>query len=421
MEAGLDVLLEKPMVMNAGEARGLITAPDRTGRRLVVAFPGSLSPQIRTASAMLRSGELGRVWNISATVWQNWGSLTVGTWRQNPVVSGGGFLFDTGAHMLNTIADLAGEDFASVAAWLDDNDRPVDTRAAVMGRLASGVLVTMNGSGEAIPSCASDVRVFCEKAILRTGVWGERLEIQRAGAKHLRKVKLPASLGVWEQFLAVRGANGQPLPTGGRFAYGPAVGCDRDIGRTGRAARQAVTWVALNQSGAFSRGEAFPGGSAATRDVASHRKAWLTADFGRNASPLLHSSRKILGVTSVRSRRPAVKRRRSAGPPMTNAGTGLVVCPRTLKVLQVAVIGRDEDDACLIVPGGQQPPQNLIEGRQKTQGGGHILAVSGIIAQPVFEEGEIIAGRQVSQPTPPPPGSGAVCQADSDARATPVR
>ena len=26
------------------------------------------------------------------------------------MLSGGGFLFDTGAHMLNTVADLAGED-----------------------------------------------------------------------------------------------------------------------------------------------------------------------------------------------------------------------------------------------------------------------------------------------------------------------
>ena len=50
MEAGLDVLLEKPMVMNASEARSLIAARDRTAADcLVVAFPGSLSPQIRTA------------------------------------------------------------------------------------------------------------------------------------------------------------------------------------------------------------------------------------------------------------------------------------------------------------------------------------------------------------------------------------
>ena len=51
MEAGLDVLLEKPMVMNAAEACSLIEARDRTGRLLVVAFPGSLSPQIRAAAA----------------------------------------------------------------------------------------------------------------------------------------------------------------------------------------------------------------------------------------------------------------------------------------------------------------------------------------------------------------------------------
>ena len=62
----------------------------------------------------------------------------------------------------------------------------------------------MHACGEAIPSCASDVRVFCANAILRTGVWGERLEMQRHGAKHLRSVKVAESLGVWQQFLAVR-------------------------------------------------------------------------------------------------------------------------------------------------------------------------------------------------------------------------
>ena len=201
---GIDVLLEKPMVLNAAEARSLIGARDRTGRLLVVAFPGSLSPQIRAATQMLRSGQLGRIWNISATVWQNWGALTESTWRQEPALSGGGFLFDTGAHVLNTVADLAGEDFVEVAAWLDNNGRPVDTRAAVMARLASGVLVTINGCGEAVPSCASDIRVFAERGILRTGMWGERLELQRHGRQQLRRVPVPPSLGVWEQFVAVR-------------------------------------------------------------------------------------------------------------------------------------------------------------------------------------------------------------------------
>ncbi len=221
LEAGIDVLLEKPMVMTADEARSLIATRDRTGRLLVVAFQGSLSPQVREASRLLRSGELGPILNISATAWQDWSTITTGTWRQQPELSGGGFMFDTGAHMLNTVADLAGEDFSEVAAWLEADGRPVDVRAAVIGRLASGALVTMNACGSAIPSCHSEIRVFTSGAILRTGIWGETLEIQRSGAAALRKIRSVATMSVWQQFLNVRAGrvpNPSPPEVGLRMA-----------------------------------------------------------------------------------------------------------------------------------------------------------------------------------------------------------
>jgi predicted dehydrogenase len=213
LEAGLDVLLEKPMVMTADEAAALIDVRDRTGRLLVVAFPGSLSPQIREATRLLRSGQLGPILNINALTWQNWAEVTEGTWRQQPELSGGGFLFDTGAHMLNTVSDLAGEDFTQVAAWLENDGRAVDVRAVVIGRLASGALVTLNACGNAIPSVHSDIRVFTTKAILRTGIWGERLELQRAGSDSLRKVRSIEPVPIWEQFLNVRaGRTPNPSP-----------------------------------------------------------------------------------------------------------------------------------------------------------------------------------------------------------------
>lgn len=221
LEAGLDVLLEKPMVMTAAEARSLIEARDRTGKLLVVAFNGSLSPQIRLAARLLRANEFGRLLTISGMVWQNWGPNTAGTWRQQPALSGGGFLFDTGAHLLNTIADLAGEDFSEVAAWFDNQGRPVETLAVVMGRLVSGGLVTFHACGEAIPSCASEIRVFCEKAILHTGVWGETLAVQYLGDQPPAPIPVPPSLGVWEQFLAVRAGhipNPSPPEVGLRMA-----------------------------------------------------------------------------------------------------------------------------------------------------------------------------------------------------------
>jgi predicted dehydrogenase len=222
LEVGLDVLLEKPMVMTAEEATELIATRDRTGRLLVVAFQGSLSPQVREASRRLRSGELGAILNINAVVWQDWATLTDGTWRQDPVLSGGGFLFDTGAHMLNTVSDLAGEEFAQVAAWLENDGRPIDIRAVVMGRLASGALVTMNACGSAVPSSHSDIHVFTTKAILRTGIWGEVLEIQHAGANRLRKVRSVSPMPIWEQFLNVwsgRAANPSPPEVGLRMAH----------------------------------------------------------------------------------------------------------------------------------------------------------------------------------------------------------
>ncbi|MEA2622202.1 MAG: hypothetical protein QOH61_1112 [Chloroflexota bacterium] len=221
LEAGLDVLLEKPMVMSADEATRLIEARDRTGRLVVVAFQGSLSTQVREASRLLRSGELGDILNVNATVWQSWSAATEGTWRQRPQMSGGGFLFDTGAHMLNTVLDLAGEEMTEVAAWLENDDHPVDVRAVVMGRLASGALVTLNACGTAIPSCHSDIRVFTTKAILRTGVWGETLQIQRAGQKRLRNIGTGTQIHVWEQFLNVRDgrmANPSPPEVGLRMA-----------------------------------------------------------------------------------------------------------------------------------------------------------------------------------------------------------
>ena len=221
LEAGLDVLLEKPMVIDAVQAAALIATRDATGRLLVVAFPGSLSPQIRAAAAMLRSRELGPILTMDAVVWQDWQSNASGTWRMDPALSGGGFLFDTGAHMLNTVADLAGEDVTEVVAWLEDDGAPVDLRGVVMARIASGALITMNACGRAIPSLGSEITVFCERATLRTGIWGERLELQRHGEGELATVDSVASGTVWQQFLDVRAgrtANPSPPEVGLRMA-----------------------------------------------------------------------------------------------------------------------------------------------------------------------------------------------------------
>ena len=204
LESGLDVLLEKPMVVNTQEALSLIDARDRTGRTLVIAFQGSLSPLIRQASDGIRDGAYGELLSVSATIWQNWGTLVHGTWRQVPELAGGGFIFDTGAHMLNTVADLVNQDFVEVAAWMENYGRPVETLSVAIAKLASGAMVNLHGCGETIPSCSSDIKVFCTEAILTACAWGRWLTIQKAGRKRAIKIPFPPASNVWEVFLKVR-------------------------------------------------------------------------------------------------------------------------------------------------------------------------------------------------------------------------
>jgi hypothetical protein len=93
-------------------------------------------------------------------------------------------------------------------------------------------LVTLNGCGDAGATYGSDVRVFCTQGVLQTGVWGGYLRLQRPSQKQLRRVPCPASLGVWQQFLAVRvGVIENPCP--------PEVGL-----------RMAKLWDALQASAA---------------------------------------------------------------------------------------------------------------------------------------------------------------------------
>ena len=232
LEAGLDVLLEKPMVMNADEAISLMKARDQTGKHLVVAFQGGLSPQIREAARLIQSGELGELLNVTGMLWQGWKNATVGKWRQVPEIAGGGFLFDSGAHMLNTVCTLVGEDFATVAAWTDNRGTRVDIDGVVMGRLESGALVTINGCGDSIPGLESQIYVALSDGVIHTGMYGERLALRRHGDTEYIPADLPPMRGAWEQFTQVRaGEIDNPCP--------PEVGL-----------RMAKLWDAIVESAA---------------------------------------------------------------------------------------------------------------------------------------------------------------------------
>ena len=90
VNAGLDLLLEKPMVVTADEAGDLIDARRRTNSTVVIAYQGSLSPLVRDIRDRAAAGEFGDLLSISGNIWENWAEQYSGQWKQDPEISGGG-------------------------------------------------------------------------------------------------------------------------------------------------------------------------------------------------------------------------------------------------------------------------------------------------------------------------------------------
>ncbi len=132
IEAGLDLLLEKPMVTTVEEALALVEAEKRTGSTVVIAFQGGLSPLVHDTKERARRGDFGDLVSVTASIWEGWAKNYAGQWKQNPAISGGGFMFDTGAHMMNTVCVLADAEFERLSAYT--NNRGLQGRSRLRRR-----------------------------------------------------------------------------------------------------------------------------------------------------------------------------------------------------------------------------------------------------------------------------------------------
>jgi predicted dehydrogenase len=220
VESGLDLLIEKPMVTTVEEAQRLISARDQSRSTVVIAFQGALSPLIADTRKRAQAGEFGELVSVAGTIWENWFSRYEGHWKQQMDLSGGGFMFDTGAHMMNTVCLLADTDCERVSALMNNRQRSVDVVCAVSGRLASGALLTLNAAGEGPAGCSSQIVFFYTRAIVRVGAWGTWREITVAGVPALRE-EVESTHNPLKTFLAIRAGNAENLSTveaGLRFA-----------------------------------------------------------------------------------------------------------------------------------------------------------------------------------------------------------
>ncbi len=186
LDLGLDVLLEKPMVTTVAEAEALQAAQNKSGKELVVAYQGGLSPLVHQLKKDIELETYGKLVSLSANIWENWADTYTGHWKQVPAISGGGFMFDTGAHLMNTTSMLCDKEFASISALMQNRGKPVDIVTAVMGKLTDGTLFTMQACGETI-GCTSRIECYFSTYIIRICAWGRWMEIEDSNGNVTRQ------------------------------------------------------------------------------------------------------------------------------------------------------------------------------------------------------------------------------------------
>lgn len=118
LEAGKDVICEKPMALAFVEAEEVATVAARTERILAVPFVYRYYPTVREARDRIRSGRLGEVKLILGSYLQDWlASPTDDNWRTRARDGGASRAFaDIGSHCCDLIEFVTGSRLTELTA-----------------------------------------------------------------------------------------------------------------------------------------------------------------------------------------------------------------------------------------------------------------------------------------------------------------
>jgi|SRR5262245_47317329 len=148
LEAGKDVLIEKPMGRNLAEALRLEHAAAATGRRLKIGFNHRYHPAIARAREQVERGDIGEPINARVRYGHGGRAAYEREWRGDPARAGGGELTDQGVHVLDLLQCFLGtpRDVTCVTQTAHWPMEPLEDNAFALLRYPSGVVALFHTS-----------------------------------------------------------------------------------------------------------------------------------------------------------------------------------------------------------------------------------------------------------------------------------
>jgi predicted dehydrogenase len=184
LEHGINVLCEKPMVTSSEHAYDLWKTVNRSGKMLGITFQAPYTPEYQYIAKLRDSGKLGKIGLINGWLSQAWMNGTLGKWRQDPKISGGGQMYDSGAHVLNGIMWLVNSPVIEVACFYDRCGAAVDINGVAILKFQNGTMASV-----AIGGCSvhwdTIIQLQTDKMVVKTAPHGGWVEMVGPSGKKI--------------------------------------------------------------------------------------------------------------------------------------------------------------------------------------------------------------------------------------------
>ena len=146
LKNGLHVLIEKPMTCTSEEAEQLVKTAGETGKIMQVSYQRHFQPEFIYIHDAIANGVIGNVTSVTASLYQQWwrGKRENLPWRMDPKLSGGGFLMDSGSHIIDVLLWTTGLTPVEVKTQLSQQGAPVEIDTFTSIKFEEGAVAGLN-------------------------------------------------------------------------------------------------------------------------------------------------------------------------------------------------------------------------------------------------------------------------------------
>ena len=167
LEAGKDVVIEKPVDVSLKAADRLLEVQRATGRKVAVVSQHRFDPATRAVHEVVSRGEFGRLTSGSAEVrwWRSQSYYDSGGWRGTWELDGGGVLINQAIHSIDLLQWLMGPvvEVTAYTGLLAHEKIEVEDTAVAILKFAGGALGTIVATTAAYPGLTARIALHGDR------------------------------------------------------------------------------------------------------------------------------------------------------------------------------------------------------------------------------------------------------------------